>query len=149
MKNSFLLFLSGKTDETLIQFIRYGFVGGLAFLVDFSIFYFLIKIAFFKNYYIIAGAIAFICGVATNYLLSIKWVFTKRKLKSRFNEFFLFSIIGLIGLLLNLLFLWFFAEIFFTKFIAIERNISLIASKLISTFLVFLWNFSMRKILLF
>ena len=36
----------GDTDNTLIQFFRYLFVGGLAFVVDFALSYILFRSAF-------------------------------------------------------------------------------------------------------
>ncbi len=149
MRNFFNSVFIEKTDKVYTQFIRYVFVGGIAFLVDFFVFYFLIQGSFFKRFYIISGTIAFLCGLTTNYFLSIKWVFSRRKLKNRINEFLFFSIVGVTGLLLNLFFLWFFTEIIFLRFIFVERRLALILSKLISTFFVFIWNFTARKILLF
>lgn len=149
MKNSLIFSVLSKTDKIYLQFLKYTIVGGISFLVDFFVFFFLIKLPFFIHFYTIAGTIAFLCGITTNYILSINWVFAKRKLKNKLNEFIVFLIVGIIGLILNLLFLIFFAEVLFGKLIVIDKNMNLISSKLISTFLVFLWNFFMRKFLLF
>ena len=50
-----------KTDSLIIQFFRYGFAGGVAFLVDFSLLYILTD--FFHIYYLISAALSFIPGV--------------------------------------------------------------------------------------
>jgi len=149
MKNTIFSLFFGKTEKTYTQFIRYFFVGGIAFCVEFLVFYLFIMFSFFRKFYIFSGAIAFLCGLLTNYLLSIKWVFPSRKLKSKLNEFLLFSLVGIAGLLLNLLFLYLFSDIIFPTLFFLERKLTLLFSKVIATFLVFLWNFFARKFLLF
>jgi len=127
-----------KTTNPYAQFIRYAFVGLTAFSVDYGILIFLTEI--FKIYYLLSACLSFIAGVSINYLLSVKWVFTHRKIKNRYLEFIIFAIIGLIGLGLNTGFLWIFTE---------KVHIDYRISKLIATFLVFIWNFTARKLSLF
>jgi len=128
----------GKTDNTLFQLIRYTFVGGLAFLVDFGTLYTLTE--FIGLHYLLSAGIAFIAGLTTNYLISIRWVFATRSLKGKKLEFVLFALIGLVGLGLNELFIWIFTDLF---------AIYYLFSKIITTILVYLWNFFARKMILF
>lgn len=130
--------LKNKTDNTYIQLFRYTFVGGLAFIFDFSLLFFLTE--YFNIYYLVSAAVAFLLGLTINYFLSVAWVFEKRSINSKQLEFFIFALIGIIGLALNELFMWFFTDMI---------NIHYLFSKLISTALVFLWNFFIRKISLF
>jgi putative flippase GtrA len=130
--------LKNKTNNTLIQLFRYTFVGGVAFLFDFCSLYILTE--YFNIYYLVSAAIAFMLGLTINYLLSISWVFEKRSLKSKHLEFAVFALIGIIGLALNEFFIWFFTEIAGTYYLY---------SKLISTALVYSWNFFVRKYTLF
>jgi putative flippase GtrA len=127
-----------QTDEISVQFLRYIFVGGFAFIVDFSSLFVLTE--YLNIYYLLSAAIAFILGIIVNYSLSISWVFDKRTFNNKMFEFQVFAFIGVIGLVLNELFIWFFTN-----------NISLyyLYSKLISAFFVLLWNFFARKLLLF
>ena len=127
-----------KTDHTLLQLFRYTCVGGIAFLVDISTLFVLTE--FFGIYYLISAAIAFLLGLITNYSASVLWVFKRHTLRSRFLEFVTFSLIGLLGLALNEFFLWFFTE---------KIAIHYLLSKIISAFLVYLFNFTSRKIMLF
>lgn len=128
----------GKTDNILYQLIRYTFVGGLAFLVDFCTLYALTE--FLGFHYLLSAGIAFIMGLLTNYLISIKWVFTSRTLDNRKLEFLIFTIIGLIGLGLNELFLWIFTSL---------AGLYYLFSKILTAILVYLWNFFARKFILF
>ncbi len=137
LKNRQALF-TGKTNSTLIQLFRYTFVGGFAFLVDFGSLFLMTE--YFKVHYLISAGIAFILGLITNYFLSVRWVFDSRKMNSKSLEFFLFTVIGLVGLGLNELFLWIFTELLLIYYLI---------SKIITAILVYLWNFFARKYLLF
>ncbi|MBW1971284.1 MAG: GtrA family protein [Deltaproteobacteria bacterium] len=130
--------LKRKTNNIFIQLFRYTFVGGFAFIVDFGSLFVLTE--FIHIYYLISAAIAFILGLGTNYILSIIWVFDKRIFKNKYIEFMIFGIIGIVGLGLNELFIWFFTE---------EMHFYYLISKIISTFFVYLWNFFARKFILF
>ncbi len=127
-----------KTDNTLVQLFRYTFVGGIAFLVDFGSLYFLTEFA--GLHYLLSAIVAFLLGLATNYILSILWVFSKRKVRSVTIEFSIFAFIGVIGLGLNEFFMWFFTEQVGTYYLI---------SKILSAILVYLWNFGARKRILF
>jgi putative flippase GtrA len=137
-KETFTKDFFGKNSNIMAQFLRYVVVGGIAFLFDFSFLF--IFTNYFHIHYLISAAIAFLIGLFINYLLSIFWVFDKRTLDNRMVEFFIFAIIGLIGLGLNEGFLWIFTGLVGLYFMY---------SKLISTFFVLLWNFSARKLILF
>ena len=127
-----------KTDNTFFQLIRYTFVGGLAFLIDFGALYILTEFDHF--HYLLSAGIAFILGLLTNYLLSIRWVFATRIIRDKKLEFIIFAVIGLIGLGLNEFFLWTFTDLL---------DIHYLVSKILTTMLVYLWNFFARKLILF
>ena len=67
----------GDTENTLIQFFRYCFVGGLAFLVDFVTSYLLFRFVFGEraSFGWVANSLSFIAGLAVNYLISTFWIF--------------------------------------------------------------------------
>lgn len=139
-----------ETDHILVQFFRYTFVGGAAFLIDFTILFLLTTTSFFTHYYLLAATISFIAGLCLNYALSVRWVFNKRNIQNQKLEFILFAVIGLIGLLLNAFFIWFFTEIAFIRFIPVEsKQLRIVLSKILSTGFVYIWNFTARKFLLF
>ncbi len=127
-----------KTDNTLIQLFRYTFVGGIAFVVDFSSLYLLTEFA--GLHYLHSAAIAFILGLIINYILSILWVFKSRVINKKLFEFIIFAIIGIVGLGLNELIIWFSTE---------QLKLYYLHSKLISTAIVYFWNFLARKYILY
>lgn len=127
-----------ETENTLIQLFRYGFVGGAAFLVDYGVLVLLTEV--FGMHYLLSATISFILGLITNYLLSVVWVFNNRTLGNRWAEFAVFAIIGVIGLGLNALIMYVCTD---------KMGIHYMISKIISTVIVFFWNFFARKVILF
>ncbi|WP_414468386.1 GtrA family protein [Methanobacterium sp. ACI-7] len=130
--------IKNQTDRTHIQFFRYIFVGGAAFIVDFASLYIFTDI--FGIYYLISAVIAFILGLIANYVLSISWVFNNRTLDNKKSEFAVFAGIGIIGVILNALFIW-----IFTEYVLGNPYYS----KIITAAIILFWNFSARKITLF
>lgn len=128
----------GKTNNSFLQLFRYTFVGGFAFLIDFGLLILLTE--YFQVYYLLSAGIAFVFGLIVNYYLSVNWVFNNRVMENRVFEFLVFMVIGIIGLGLNELFLWFLTDKFLIHYII---------SKVITTFIVYFWNFFARKLLLF
>lgn len=128
------LFLE-KTDDTKLQFFRYLFVGGFAAVVNIGSLYIFTEFA--HLHYLIANVLGFILGLLTNYLLS-KWlVFSTENDINKVTEFIIYAIIGVVGLGLDTGFVWLFTTI----------GLYYMISKIVSTALVFIWNFFARKII--
>lgn len=126
-----------KTINIFIQFFRYIFVGGFAFLADAFTLWLCEK---WMNY-MIAAAIAFVVGLAVNYALSIWFVFSESsKVKNKVKEFVVYGIIGLIGLLITEGIMYLFTDVFGLYFLI---------SKIIAAAIVLVWNFAARKVVLY
>jgi putative flippase GtrA len=130
--------LFNRSNNTLIQMFRYAVVALVAFVVDFTSLYLLTAHA--GLYYLFSAAIAFTLGLATNFLLSVRWVFVTRTVENKSLEFFIFGTIGLVGLGLTEVLMWLLTE---------QVGLYYLVSKMISTCIVFFWNFLVRKFLLF
>ncbi len=126
------------TESTSVQFIRYLFVGGLAFVLDFCSLY--VLTSRLQVHYLVSAAVGFLLGLIANYLLSRAWVFPHRSVRSAALEFAIFSGIGLIGLGLNELGIWLLSAI---------AGMHYLVAKLCTTAIVFFWNFAARKMSLF
>ena len=140
----------GDTDNTFIQFFRYLFVGGFAFVVDFGVMT-LLKECFGLDP-VVSATISFILGLAVNYILSTFWIFRNSKIKNKIAEFAGFAMIGVIGLGINDLIISFFQNFLgyhmvFGGLLPADKYYML--GKIVSTVVVFIWNFFARKILLF
>lgn len=122
-----------KTTNTFIQFFRYIFVGGFAFLVDAFVLWLCEKFV----HYMIAAAIAFVVGLAANYLLSIFFVFSESKqVKNKAAEFIAYAVIGVIGLGLTEVIMYLLTDI---------CGLYFLMSKIIAAAIVLAWNFVARK----
>ncbi len=126
------------TNKLFIQIIRYLISGGIAFCVDTGILYVLTE--WFDLYYLLSSAISFSIGLIITYFLSIIWVFDFRSKKDKRVEFLIFVIIGIVGLALTSLFMWIFTS---------KLDIYYLYSKIITTVIVFVWNFIAKKFILF
>ena len=95
----------------------------------------------FANFhYLTSAAIAFVAGLVVNYVLSKLWVFNKSSYKNKVAEFLMFALIGVIGLGFTELLMWLFTDIFGAYYII---------SKILTTMLVYFWNFFARKFMIF
>ena len=128
--------LVDKTDNLIIQFIRYFFVGGIAAVVNILLLYIFTEI--FNINYVISNIMAFVFGLIVNYSLSKKFVFTKDNSINKVFEFLMYTIIGVLGLGIDTFILWLFTDKF---------KIYYMLSKVISTMITFIWNFIARKLL--
>ena len=138
IKQLLKLFLTHKSDNQLLQLIRYLVSGGCSFCIDFGTLFILTE--FVGIHYLISSILAFILAMTTNYLISILWVFNKRKMDNTLHEFGIFMSISVTGLALNTAFMW-----TFTEYI----NLHYLISKIVATALVFFWNFTAKRNILF
>lgn len=123
--------------KLIAQFMKFGVVGVIAFIIDFGVMVFLTEV--FHVPYLISTTVAFTVSVIFNYIASMRYVFKRKDDMSRRREFIIFVILSVIGLILNDLFMWVFVDFFF-----IDYRIA----KIITTVLVAIWNFVTRKIFL-
>lgn len=123
--------------KLLNQILKFGVVGGLAFIIDYGILMFLTEV--FHINYLISTTISFIVSVIFNYIMSIFWVFDVDENKNRTTVFSVFIILSVIGLLLNDLFMWIFVD---------GMSIHYLIAKIIATLLVMIYNFITRKLFL-
>jgi len=130
--------LKGKTGNLFIQLFRYFVSGGIAFAIDFLLLYLLTDKL--QIYYLLSAMIAFSVGLLITYVLSISWIFNKRRLRNRWTELLIFIGIGLTGLLLTYLFMRHFTD---------SLQLHYLLSKLLTTIIVFFWNFVMKRVVLF
>jgi len=121
----------------LQQMAQYLVVAVVAFAVDFGLYMGLVGAGASP---LAAAPFGFLGDLLCNYLLATQYVFTQRRLRSRSVEFFYYGIIGLLGLGLN--------EIIIAMFYEwLHQSASV--SKLIAAGIVFGFNFSARRAVLF
>jgi putative flippase GtrA len=122
------------------QFMKFGIVGLIAFFIDYGLLMILSQI--FGLDPVISAAVSFLVSLIFNYLASMKYVFKRRDDMSRKREFAIFCILSIIGLGINELIIWAGVVLFGSGALAVT------GSKVVSTVIVAIWNFVMRKKLL-
>ncbi|MCQ2349509.1 MAG: GtrA family protein [Paludibacteraceae bacterium] len=134
------------TSNTALQMLRYVVVSLAAAAVDWLVFAACTWIfgetdrflgIQFKFYF---TTISSLLGGIVNYVMSKRWVFNQSKMSNRLMEFLFFTLIGGIGLVLNIVTLKIFAD-----FIGMNARVA----KIISIVVVFFSTFFIRKYCLF
>ena len=131
------------TENGMIKFFRYCFVGGIAFVVDYAVAA-LTFILMGENTLstVVGTTLGFIFGLIVNFALSKKFVFTEdAKSVSKRGEFLSYAIIGIVGLGLNILLMMLATEWL------LEMN--QFVAKIVVALIVLVYNFLARKILLY
>lgn len=119
------------------QLIKFGFVGGSAFVIDYGVMILLTEV--FGINYLVSSGISFTISVIYNYVLSVKWVFDVGENRNKTREFAVFIVLSIIGLGLNQFLMWLTVE---------KIGIFYMLAKIIATAIVMVYNFITRKIFL-
>lgn len=117
------------------QILKFGVVGGIAFVIDYGILFLLAKVIGLNE--LISAAISFIISLTFNYFLSIKWVFEAKKQTPK--EVIIFVLLSVVGLGINEVLIY-----LGTK----KLGIDVMIVKLFATAIVMVYNFITRKLIL-
>lgn len=123
--------------QLINQIFRFGIVGVISFLIDYSIFWILHDQM--SVYYLFANACSFSISVIVNYILNLKFVFQSSENSNKTKEFITYIILNIIGLGFNQLIM---------KVCVGYLRITPMISKIIATGIVMIYNFISRKILI-
>ena len=119
------------------QLFRFGIVGGIAFLIDYSVLF--ICTEYLGIYYLISSFISFKVSTVFNYIASVRWVFDVDQKKSQRRNFALFIVFSVIGLGINQCIMWFGVE---------KLDLYYMLVKIGATAIVMVFNFVTRKMFL-
>ena len=140
------------------QILKFGVVGVVCFLIDF-----LITMGLSTLLRSVAGMptgsaalvgafFGFTISVIVNYLLSMKYVFVRKEEMDRKKEFIIFTILSLIGLVINELIIKVSIDVLYENWIWLKNLIGpttvTAAAKIVATAIVMVYNFITRKIFL-
>lgn len=126
------------------QFLSYFSVGGVSALVEWTLFALLLYLLDMS--YPVATTLAFIMSTTTNWYLGRTFTFKDfeaYKGKS-VKEYLLVFLVSAIGLGFNILLMFFFVDV-----LGMNTKIMQTSAKVISTGIVFMWNFLSRKFLIY
>ena len=117
------------------QILKFGVVGGIAFVIDYGILFLLAKVIGLNE--LISAAISFIVSLTFNYFLSTKWVFDAKKQTPK--EVIIFVLLSVVGLGINEILIY-----LGTK----KLGIDVMIVKLFATAVVMVYNFITRKLII-
>jgi putative flippase GtrA len=120
------------------EFLGYAAASALALAGDFGTLVLLTELA--GVHYLVSAAVGFSVGILITYILSVRWVFATRRVGNVWAERAVFLLIGVAGLVINQAVMFGLTEIALFPYAV---------SKLASVALVFTFNFTARKALLF
>jgi len=123
--------------EIIVKFVKFGIVGFVGLLIDFSVTYLLKEKLKLNKFF--ANSIGFSLAVINNYLLNKYWSFESRE-HQYLKEFAAFLTISIIGLLINngIVYL-----------LNVRYGQSFYLAKVISLAVVAFWNFFMNYFITF
>lgn len=123
--------------KLIAQFMKFGIVGVIAFVIDYGVMIFLTEV--FGVPYLISTTISFVVSVIFSYFASMRFVFKRKDDMSRRREFIIFIVLSVCGLGINDLLMWLMVD---------SLYIDYRLSKIVVTVVVAVWNFVTRKIFL-
>ena len=126
-----------KNNKLFVQIFKFGFVGGLAFLIDYGVLIFCKEVLNLDV--LVSAALGFCVSVLFNYIASVKWVFDVNQENSKGKNFILFIVFSVIGLLLTELIMHIGTNILLFNYMIV---------KIIATAIVMVFNFVTRKMFL-
>ena len=121
------------TRERMLEIARFCFVGGVSFLMDYSILFALTEFA--GVYYLYSSAISFSITVVFNYWLCVIYVF-KGAGKQSARQAIIFFGTGVVGLVLNQFCMWFFVDV---------AGVYYMIAKIFATAIVTIWNYITKR----
>ena len=114
------------------QFIRFSFVGGTCFAIDYGLMVLLTEVCDIR--YIYSSALSFVIATIINYFLSVRFVFDHQD--HGHKDLSVFIVLGAIGLGLNQVMMFVLVDQF---------TIHYMIAKLIAGIMVSFYNFASRK----
>ena len=121
------------THERFSEILRFCLVGGVSFLLDYSLLFALTD--WFGLYYLYSSAISFSVSVVFNYWLCVAYVF-KGAGKQTARQAVIFFVTGAMGLVLNQFCMWFFVAVV---------NLHYMLAKIFATAIVTVWNYFTKR----
>lgn len=140
------------------QILKFGVVGAFCFLIDFAITNVVAMIC--RNVLgqttavaaLVGGFWGFTISVIVNYILSMKFVFVRKENMDRKKEFVIFTVLSLVGLLLNELIILFCIRLLYENLVWMQKligpGLATAGAKVVATAIVMVYNFITRKMFL-
>ena len=154
-----------KREKLIKQIMKFGVVGGLAFLIDFIVYTIVLSVLDWEYGYLVAGFAGFSISLIFNYLASMAFVFTRKENADKKQEFVVFLMLSLVGMGINTLVLWLCVDVIYAYThwiqnvvaavydllmgigirISTATDLAALIAKCVATGVVMVYNFISRK----
>ena len=126
------------------QFISYFFVGGVAAIVEWVMFFIFANVL--QINYFVSTVIAFIFSTTANWILGRITTFKDNNTykDKKAKEAFLVFVVSAIGLLFKLILMYLFVTV-----MGFDSSLGKTLSKIAATGIVFIWNLLIRKLVIY
>ena len=145
-----------KRKKLFAQILKFGFVGGTSFIIDFVITLLVSKLCRALGMDVamaatVGSVFGFCISLVYNYIMSMKFVFERRDDMNRTKEFAIFVLLSLIGMGINSAIMYFGVhgcESFLPELVAKYPDPVTAVVKMFATGVVMVYNFISRKMTL-
>lgn len=117
------------------EFVKFAVVGGIGTLINITVLYLLTEKA--GIHYLISAIFSFIVAMTNNFILNKVWTFKENIRESIKKKYLQFGLVSVLALLINLIFLYIFTEVF---------GIYYLISQILAIGIAFMINFLGNKI---
>ena len=136
--------MSVLSRANIKQFISYFFVGGVAAVVEWIMFFLFANVL--QIHYFVSTVLAFIFSTSANWILGRITTFKDNVSykDKKAKEAVLVFAVSAIGLLFNLVLMYLFVTV-----MGFDSSVGKTLSKVAATGIVFIWNFLIRKLVIY
>lgn len=136
--------MSVLSKANIKQFISYFFVGGVAAVVEWVMFFLFANVL--QIHYFVSTVLAFIFSTSANWILGRITTFKDNVSykDKKAKEAVLVFAVSAIGLLFNLVLMYLFVTV-----MGFDSSVGKTLSKVAATGIVFIWNFLIRKLVIY
>ena len=132
------------SKDNIMQFCSYFLVGGISAIVEWVMFYIFASILYID--YMFATVLAFIFSTTANWILGRVLTFknNQKYADERWKEVLAVFAVSAIGLIFNMIIMYILVTL-----IGLNTKLLMTFSKIIATGIVFIWNFLIRKLVIY
>ncbi|HRV96556.1 MAG TPA: GtrA family protein [Anaerolineae bacterium] len=135
-----------KAKKEAKRFVKYGIVGVLGTIIDFSVLNFLIFVVGWSTPFgkLLANIVSTGVAIISNFVCHRTWTFPESQSRNRNIQLIQFIIVSIVGLLLNTIIFYLASHYFFELFLPLMIAIQL--AKATASAVILVWNFGANRL---
>ncbi|MCB0164429.1 MAG: GtrA family protein [Anaerolineae bacterium] len=135
-----------KAKKEAKRFVKYGIVGVLGTIIDFGVLNFLIFVMGWSTPFgkFAANIVSTSVAIISNFICHRSWTFPESQSRRRDTQLIQFTLVSLVGLLLNTLVFYCASHYFFELFLPMAIAVQL--AKATASAVILFWNFGANRL---